>query len=136
VGALDTRISGKESVRTRALTAVSDPGKIVSTMANDTFLALAHPIRRGIVERLARGSSTVGSATKDFGLSKPTISRHLKVLEDAGVVRRQVVGRHHRLDLNVEALAAPSDWLNRQRDVWERMFDAVDDHLRERAADQ
>jgi DNA-binding transcriptional ArsR family regulator len=105
-------------------------------MANDMFMALAHPVRRGIVERLAQGSTTVGSATRDFGLSKPTISRHLKVLEDAGVVRRQVRGREHQLELNVEALAAPHDWLGRQCDVWERMFDAVEDHLRSGQANQ
>ncbi len=101
-------------------------------MTNDSFAALAHPVRRGIVEKLARGSTTVGSATKHFGLSKPTISRHLKVLEDAGVVRRRVVGRQHHLDLNVEALAGPYVWLSRQQDVWERMFDAVEDHLQAR----
>ena len=109
---------------------------IVSDMANDTFAALAHPVRRGIVEKLARESTTVGSATEHFGLAKPTISRHLKVLEDAGVVRRRVVGRQHHLDLNVEALAVPSAWLSRQRDVWERMFDAVEDHLRAQEADR
>lgn len=105
-------------------------------MANDTFAALAHPVRRGIVERLARGSATVGSATRDLGLSKPTISRHLKVLEDAGVVRREIRGRQHQLELNVAALVAPEEWLSRQRDVWERMFDAVEDHLRAEAADR
>jgi len=105
-------------------------------MTNDAFVALAHPVRRGIVERLARGSTTVGSATRDFGLSKPTISQHLKVLEEAGVVRRRIMGRHHQLDLNVEALAAPHEWLSRQRDVWERMFDAVEIQLREQAAGQ
>jgi DNA-binding transcriptional ArsR family regulator len=105
---------------------------MVSNMANDIFVALAHPVRRGIVEKLARQPTTVGSATKHFGLSKPTISRHLKVLEEAGVVRRRVVGRQHHLDLNMEALAGPYEWLSRQREVWERMFDAVEDHLRAR----
>jgi DNA-binding transcriptional ArsR family regulator len=100
-------------------------------MANDTFTALAHPVRRGIVERLARGSATVGSATESFGLSKPTISRHLKVLEDAGVVQRRVIGRHHYLELNGGSLEEPYEWLSSQRDVWERMFDAVEDQLRE-----
>lgn len=99
-------------------------------MANDAFTALAHPVRRGIVESLARGSTTVGSATRHFGLAKPTISRHLRVLEDAGVVRRRVIGRHHHLELDMEALAVPSAWLTQQQQIWERMFDAVEDHLR------
>jgi DNA-binding transcriptional ArsR family regulator len=99
-------------------------------MANDPYTALSHPVRRGIIEKLAHESTTVGEATSHFGLSKPTISRHLKVLEEAGVVRRRVVGRHHHLDLNLAALDVPHAWLSQQRDVWERMFDAVEDHLR------
>ena len=53
-------------------------------MANDAFAALAHPIRREIVQRLSDGTATVGEASRDLGVSKPTISRHLKLLEDAG----------------------------------------------------
>lgn len=81
------------------------------------------------MERLAFGPATVGAATRGFNVSKPSISRHLKVLEDAGVVIRTVEGRTHRLRLNVAALTATIDWLDRQRVVWDRMFDAVSDHL-------
>src|SRR5215207_27908 len=101
-------------------------------MANDAFRALAHPIRRGIVERLARGPATVGVATRGFDVSKPAISRHLKVLEDAGVIRRTVEGRMHRLGLEVSVLGETIDWLDQQRRVWDRMFDAVEDHLEAR----
>ena len=101
-------------------------------MANDTFKALAHPIRRGIVERLADGPATVGEATRNTGVSKPTISRHLRVLEEAGVVVRVIDGRTHRLQLGVESLSEASDWLERQRARWELMFDAVEDYLEER----
>jgi DNA-binding transcriptional ArsR family regulator len=100
-------------------------------LANDSFRAVAHPIRRGIVERLAHGPASVGSATSGFGVSKPTISKHLKVLEGAGVVTRTVEGRTHRLRLEPDALAAAADWFDRQRAVWERMFDAVDELLDE-----
>jgi DNA-binding transcriptional ArsR family regulator len=61
-------------------------------MANDVFAALAHPIRREIVERLSDGPASVGVVTRDFGVSKPTISRHLKLLEEAGVVSRVTNG--------------------------------------------
>ena len=100
-------------------------------MANDSFRAVAHPIRRGIVERLAQGPATVGAATSGFGVSKPTISKHLKVLENAGVVVRSVEGRTHRLRLEPRALSDAAEWFERQRAVWERMFDAVEELLDE-----
>ena len=100
-------------------------------MTNDSFRALAHPLRRGIVERLGRGPATVGEATGGFGVSKPTISRHVKVLEDAGVVVRTIDGRTHRLSLDLGALGETVDWIDRQRAVWGRMFDAVDELLEE-----
>lgn len=105
---------------------------IVSRMANDAFKALAHPLRRGIVERLSGGDATVGEVTGDFGVSKPTISRHLKMLEDAGVVSRVIDGRTHRLTLRPEALADAADWIESQRVRWQRLFDVVDEYLEER----
>lgn len=100
-------------------------------MANDPFRALAHPIRRGIVERLAHGPATIGEATGGFGVSKPTISRHVKVLEDEGVVVRTIEGRTHRLGLDLDALGNAVEWVDRQRAIWERMFDVVDGYLDE-----
>ncbi|MCW3030527.1 MAG: transcriptional regulator, ArsR family, partial [Solirubrobacterales bacterium] len=64
-----------------------------------SFAACSHPIRRGIVERLVSGEMTVGEATREFEVSKPAISRHLRVLEDAGAIARVVDGRTHRLRL-------------------------------------
>jgi DNA-binding transcriptional ArsR family regulator len=105
---------------------------MANKMANDVFKALAHPIRRDIVERLSDGASTVGEATQDLGVSKPTISRHLKMLEEAGVVSRVIDGRTHRLALRPETLAETSDWIESQRARWERLFDVVGDYLDER----
>jgi DNA-binding transcriptional ArsR family regulator len=99
-------------------------------MVNDVFGALAHPVRRGIVERLAHGPATVGAATRGFGVSKPAITKHLKVLEHGGVVVRTVEGRTHLLGLNTEALRESAAWLDRQRAAWDRLFDAVEDQLR------
>jgi len=101
-------------------------------MANDAFKALAHPIRRDIVEKLSGGPSTVAEATRDLGVSKPTISRHLKLLEEAGIVTRVIDGRTHRLALRPETLAETSDWIEIQRTRWERLFDVVGEYLEER----
>jgi DNA-binding transcriptional ArsR family regulator len=100
-------------------------------MVNDPFRALSHLIRRGIVERLASGPMTVGEATTGFGVSKPAISKHVRVLEDTGVVRRVVEGRTHRLSLEPDVLSLAADWMDHQRSVWERLFDVVDEYLKE-----
>ena len=100
-------------------------------MVNDPFRALSHPIRRGIVERLAAGPATVGDATAGFGVSKPAITKHLKVLEETGVIAREVDGRTHRLSLHTDALGEAAEWMDRQRAHWERLFDVVDEYLKE-----
>jgi DNA-binding transcriptional ArsR family regulator len=94
-----------------------------------SFLALAHPVRRGIVERLSRGPATVASATGGLGVSKPAISRHLRVLEEAGVLHREVEGRTHRLSLDRRPLDGASAWIERYRTIWEAKLDAVAAHL-------
>jgi DNA-binding transcriptional ArsR family regulator len=100
-------------------------------MANDTFAALAHPIRREIVERLSAGAATVGEASQGLGVSKPTISRHLRLLEEAGVLSRVIDGRTHRLSLRPDTLADAAAWIENQRMRWERLFDVVGDYLEE-----
>jgi DNA-binding transcriptional ArsR family regulator len=102
----------------------------VATTA-DPFKALAHPIRRGIVERLGAGTATVGEATGGFGVSKPAISKHLKVLEESGVVVRVIDGRTHRLSLDPAALDGAAAWMEAQRKRWTALFDAVDEYLKE-----
>lgn len=101
-------------------------------MPNSVFKALAHPLRREIVERLSEGPATVGDTTRELGVSKPTISGHLRMLEDAGVVTRVVAGRSHRLALQPDALAEAERWIGQQRVRWERFFDVVDEYLDER----
>ena len=100
-------------------------------MVNDSFKALAHPIRRGIVERLATGPATVGEATKGFDVSKPAITKHLKVLEETGVITREIEGRTHRLSLQPGVLEEAADWMDRQRAIWGRLFDVIDEYLKE-----
>ena len=71
-----------------------------------------------------------GRATGGFGVSKPAISKHLKVLEETGVVTRVVEGRTHRLSLEPEVLSVAADWMDRQRALWGRLFDVVDEYLK------
>src|SRR3954462_3743196 len=104
---------------------------MVNHMVNDPFKALSHPIRRGIVERLATGPATVGEATAGFGVSKPAISKHLKGLEETGVVKRVVDGRTHRLSLEPDVLTVAADWMDQQRALWGRLFDVIDEYLKE-----
>ncbi len=101
-----------------------------------SFVAFSHPIRRRIVERLASGPASVGEASAGIRVSKPTISRHLRVLEDAGVVRREVEGREHRLSLSARPFAHAGSWIERQRALWERKFDVVEDYLTEQKETQ
>ncbi len=84
-----------------------------------------------MIERLARGPATVGEATKGFGVSKPTMTRHLHVLEEAGLIVRDVRGRTHRLRLDTAPLTEAEAWLETQRKRWESLFDAVEEYLEE-----
>ena len=105
------------------------------TQLDRSFLALSHPVRRSIVERLASGPASVGEATSGLRVSKPAVSKHLRVLEDAGVISRRVEGRTHRLSLRGRALADAESWLETHRRLWEAKFDAVERHLAKGAAD-
>jgi DNA-binding transcriptional ArsR family regulator len=99
------------------------------TVLDDSFTALAHPIRRAIVERLAGGTATIGEATRGFGVSKPAITKHVRVLEDAGVVVRTVEGRTHRLRLDGRPLAEAGGWMARQHGLWTAKLDVVQRYL-------
>jgi DNA-binding transcriptional ArsR family regulator len=101
-----------------------------------SFVALAHPVRRSIVERLASGPATVGEASSGLGVSKPAVTKHLKVLEGAGVVTRRVSGRTHLLRLETRSLREASAWLDLHRSLWEAKFEAVERHLAERNHEQ
>jgi DNA-binding transcriptional ArsR family regulator len=94
-----------------------------------SFLALSHPARRTIVERLAAGPATVGQASRGLGLSKPAVTKHVRILEDAGLVKRAVEGREHRLRLETDSMSEAERWIERHRELWERKFDAVERYL-------
>lgn len=95
-------------------------------MVNDPFKALSHPIRRGIVERLAAGPATVGDATGGFGVSKPAISKHLKVLERAGLISTGQDAQRRPRKLEAAPLAEAAEWIENYRRFWEARFQSLD----------
>jgi DNA-binding transcriptional ArsR family regulator len=94
-----------------------------------SFLAFSHPVRRAIVERLVAGPATVGDASSGLGVSKPAVTKHLKVLEEAGLLQRRVAGRTHVLRLDPRRLREAAEWLELHRSLWEAKFEAVERHL-------
>jgi DNA-binding transcriptional ArsR family regulator len=91
-----------------------------------TVAALSDPTRRGMLALLASGELTVAELAAPFGLAPPTISKHIKVLEGAGLVARRREGRHLRTRLDAAALTESSRWLDRIRLMWEDRFAAID----------
>lgn len=96
-----------------------------------TFGALADPTRRAIVARLARGETSVGDLAGRFPISAPAISRHLRVLEEAGLIARRRDGRTHLCRLRPSRLRAARTWIDARRTTWERRLDALAAYLEE-----
>jgi DNA-binding transcriptional ArsR family regulator len=96
---------------------------------NAVFSALADPTRRAIVARLASGEATVGELARPFTMSFQAVSKHLQVLEQAGLVDRSRKAQQRPCRLRPEALARASGWLGDYRQLWEASFDRLDQHL-------
>lgn len=96
-----------------------------------TFAALSDPTRRAIVARLARGDATVLELAEPFDISLPAISRHLKVLEQAGLIARERDANRRPCRLVGEALTDVVEWAEHTRRAWEERFDRLDEYLRE-----
>lgn len=94
------------------------------------FGALADPTRRAIIARLADGDATVTELAEPFSISLPAISRHLRVLEHAGLISRNRSGQWRSSTLETAALKEATDWMDRYRILWETSFDRLDAHLR------
>ena len=94
-----------------------------------TFAALADPTRRAILAHLAQGEAAVTDLAKPFGISLPAISRHLKVLERAGLITRSREAQWRPCQLEVELLQDASDWLDQYRHLWEERLSRLDNYL-------
>jgi len=96
-----------------------------------TLSALADPTRRAILARLAKGETTVNEIAKPFDITLPAVSRHLKVLEAAGLISRGREAQWRPCRLEPRALKAVDDWLSRYRRFWTESFDKMDAYLAE-----
>lgn len=90
------------------------------------FSALSDPTRRNIIERLARGPLTVGQIAANFSISQPAISKHVRILEESGLLRRQVEGRVHHCHLSPDAIEAAAGWIETQRQFWNGALDRLE----------
>lgn len=95
-----------------------------------TLSALADPTRRAILARLAQGEASVGELTAPFPISQPAISKHLKVLEQAGLIRRGRKAQWRPCQLDAAPLRDVADWLNSYRRFWDQSFDRLDAYLK------
>ena len=101
-----------------------------------TFAALADPTRRAILERLARDPTSVGELAAPFEISLPAISRHLKVLESARLIRREKDAQWRRCRLEATPLREATDWLVQYRRFWEQRFDSLAAYLEDLQSDE
>lgn len=101
---------------------------------NATFAALADPTRRAILARLASGERTVMELAKPFAVSQPAISKHLRVLERAGLITRGRDAQRRPCRLKAQPLKEATDWIGQYRRLWEQRFDQLDTLLGEMIA--
>lgn len=96
-----------------------------------TFAAIADPTRRAILARLSRGEAAVKELALPFNMTLPAISKHLKVLENAGLIDRSRAGQFRPCKLRAQPLREAASWIERYRTFWEESFDRLDDYLQE-----
>jgi DNA-binding transcriptional ArsR family regulator len=99
-------------------------------LLNRTFAALADPTRRRILEHLAHGDRCVTDLARPYSMSLPAVSKHLRVLENAGLIRRRRSGRVHSLKLHAAPMKEAQQWIEEYRKFWEESFDRLDEYLK------
>jgi len=105
--------------------------KCLTRLLDRTFGALADPTRRRILEHLAGGDHCVTELARPHRMSLPAVSKHLRVLENAGLVRRKRDGRVHRLKLEAKPMQQAQAWIEEYRKFWEASFDRLDEYLKQ-----
>ena|SRR6266498_714787 len=100
-------------------------------MRRDVFQAIADPHRRAIIGLLANQKLTLGGVAKHFSISRPAVSRHIKILAECGLVVIHQKGRERYCEVRLDRLNQVSDWIEKYRSVWEQRFDRLDEYLDE-----
>ncbi len=98
-------------------------------MRRDVFQAIADPTRRAILGLVALQTLNLNAVAEQFSISRPAISKHVKVLEECGLVRINQVGRERYCEAKLEKLAEVSSWVDQYRTFWETKFDSLDQYL-------
>ena len=102
---------------------------------SQTFAALGDSTRLAILDRLIEGPASVGELSRPFSISAPAISRHLKILETAGLIQRVRERQHWMCSIRSEGFAEASLWIEQYRRYWNHQFDTLDRQLKKRGAD-
>jgi DNA-binding transcriptional ArsR family regulator len=110
--------------------------KTIQQADTDMFTAIAHPVRRQLLDLLAQGNQPVSKLAAHFSISRPAISQHLKVLLDAGLVSEQRQGRERVYKLRPQPLQALDSWLESYRPLWEARLDRLDSYLHDLRAQE
>ena len=105
--------------------------KYSSRLLDRTFAALADPTRRRILERLSHGDQCMTDLARPYAMSLPAVSKHVRVLEKAGLIRRKRRGRVHRLNLKAAPMKQAAQWIEDYRRFWEESLDRLDEYLQE-----
>ena len=103
----------------------------ISNQLDATFMALADPTRRAILARLVEGEASVNELAEPFEMSQPAVSKHLKVLERAGLITRGRDAQRRPCKIEMEPLLAATDWIEKYRQIWEANFGRLDALLEE-----
>ncbi len=111
-------------------------GSPSTRMLDHALIALADPKRRAILKRLARGEARVTELARPFSVSLNSISKHIKLLERAGLVQRRRVGREHIIRFRPESLSKIQDWISKQQKFWQSSLEAIDDMLQREELDE
>jgi DNA-binding transcriptional ArsR family regulator len=103
-----------------------------SNQLDKVFSALANPVRRNILAKLMEGSMSVGDLSQPLSISAPAISRHLKVLEETGLIRHEKQTQYRIYSLNADGFAETFEYIEQYREYWNQQFDALDQQLKAR----